>query len=51
MDPRVAVSPWKAMLRTERWVHKKASVSSIAKMPYFMLVPTKQFVWPYLDNP
>lgn len=50
MFPRVVVSPWKAMLRAERRVHRKASLSFIAKMVYLMPVPTKQFVWPYLDD-
>jgi hypothetical protein len=46
--PFVAVIPWKAIFRTARYVQTYASLSFIAKTPYLMVVPTKQFVWPYL---
>ena len=36
------------MLRAERVVHRNASWSLIANTPYLIVVPTKQFVWPYL---
>src|SRR5216684_1288471 len=42
--------PWKVMLRAERWVQTYASLSFAANTPYFIAVPTKQLVWPYLER-
>src|SRR5260370_6039966 len=42
--------PWKVMLRAARWVQTYASLSFAADTPYFIAVPTKQLVWPYLER-
>lgn len=41
--------PWYAMLRADREVTRKSSVSEASKIPYFNVGPTKQLVCPYLD--
>ena len=36
------------MLRAARVVHRNSSWSLITNVPYLIVVPTKQLVWPYL---